>query len=175
MSWRVVAAELADCLVEGAGLLEVADVTGAWDDHELGIRDRVLELACDPERRTRVRVTPDQQGWHGDAGSRSRWSVSAITDSRAPRLAGRAVAVISSRRARELGRGLAGEQPGRVIALSAASILRTPSTRARTSSAGSDPFHPLAAREDQRRHPLEMVAVELLHDRGAPGKTRDVR
>jgi hypothetical protein len=37
-------------VVERLGLLEVAHVTGAWDDDELRVRDRLLELACDVER-----------------------------------------------------------------------------------------------------------------------------
>ena len=47
--------------MEGAGLLEVVDVTGARDDYERGMRDRVLELAYDAARRGGVRVALDQQ------------------------------------------------------------------------------------------------------------------
>jgi hypothetical protein len=44
------AAELAHGLVESLGLLEVAGVTGARDDDEFRIRDRLLELAGHAER-----------------------------------------------------------------------------------------------------------------------------
>ena len=50
---RVIAAEPAECVVERAGLLEIADVTGAWDDPELGSRDRLFELAGDASREMR--------------------------------------------------------------------------------------------------------------------------
>src|SRR5215203_5796050 len=65
---RVGAAELAHGLVELLRPLEVADVPGAGDHYELRVRDRLLEAACDAERRTRVQLAPDQQGWHCDAG-----------------------------------------------------------------------------------------------------------
>src|SRR5688572_6563423 len=62
------AAELAHGLVDLLGPLEIAELARARDHDELRVRDRVLELACDAERRTRVELAPDQQGRRGDAG-----------------------------------------------------------------------------------------------------------
>jgi len=62
------AAELADGLVELFGLLEVADVTAAGDHDELRVRDRLLELPRDGERRTCVEFAPDQQSRHSNPG-----------------------------------------------------------------------------------------------------------
>ena len=59
---RVGAAELGDRVVEQLWRLEVAHVTGARDYDELRIGERVLELACDAERRARVLLPPNQQG-----------------------------------------------------------------------------------------------------------------
>jgi hypothetical protein len=47
----VIAAELADGVVERFGLLEVAQVTGAGDHDEVRVGDRVLEAASDAQRR----------------------------------------------------------------------------------------------------------------------------
>ena len=167
-AWRVIATERSDRVVEGTGLFEVADVTGARDDLELGVRDSVLELACDAERRARVRVAPHQQRRHGDAGQQialvglghqRRLCLQARGTGRGGHL---------RQKVRELGRGLAGEQAGRVIALFPlrASCARlgdvpAPPPRGATLPPG------VAAREDQRRHPLGVAAVELLHDRAA--------
>ena len=76
------AAELTLGLVELLGPLEVADVAAAWDHDQLGVRNRLLELAGDPERRTRIELAP-QINSVGTAmrGIRSRWSASAITNS----------------------------------------------------------------------------------------------
>jgi hypothetical protein len=57
---RVGAAERAHGFVELLGPLEVADVTSFGDDDELCLRDRLLELACDAERRTQVEFAPNQ-------------------------------------------------------------------------------------------------------------------
>ena len=60
-------AEVADGVVERLGPLEVSHVTGAGDHDELRVRDRLLELATDAERRARVPLPPNKQGRHRDA------------------------------------------------------------------------------------------------------------
>ena len=75
------AAELADGGVEQFGLLEVAHVAGAWDHDERRVRNRVLELARDAERRAPSSSPQISRVGAWMRGSRSRWSVSAIADS----------------------------------------------------------------------------------------------
>ena len=76
-------------------------------------------------------------------GSRSRWSVSAITKSAVRMLAGRTSAAISSNSGTNSGGVSPANRPGSVGSnVSAARICRKPSTRARTSRSGSDPFQP---------------------------------
>jgi len=65
---RVGSAELAYGGADLLGLLEVADVPAAGDHDEFGVGDRLLELARDAERGTRVELTADQQGRYEDVG-----------------------------------------------------------------------------------------------------------
>ena len=112
LTLRVVAAELAHGVVESLGPFEVADVTGAGDHDEPGIRDRLLELAGDAERRPRVELAPDQQRRYGDA----RQEVALVDRGHHEQLCPEALrAHVSSHRLEQrhkFGPRVGGEQPG---------------------------------------------------------------
>ena len=62
------ATELTHRFGEQLRLLKVAEVAGSGDHDELGVRKRLLELACDAERRAHVELASDQQGRDCDVG-----------------------------------------------------------------------------------------------------------
>ena len=144
--WRVSPAEPADGVVERLGLLQVAHVAGAGDHDELAVRDRLL--------RTRERLPSGERASSSPQSSRvghrdARQQVALVGlghHARAPcacsrggrrRPSPRAAARTRTEGRRRTGRGAWGRTARR-----RASICRRPSTRARTSRSGSDPFQP---------------------------------
>ena len=87
-------------------------MAGAGDHHELRVRDRPLELACDAERRARVQLAPDQQGRHGDAGQQVALVGLGHHEQLRPEALGADVGGHLLEQRDELGRRVAGEQPG---------------------------------------------------------------
>jgi hypothetical protein len=100
--------------VEPLRPLEVLEVTGAADHDEFGVGDRLLELACDVEPRTRVQFVPDQQGRRGAAGQQVALSASAITNDSVLRLSRRTAANISLSSETNSGGGSPANGPGGV-------------------------------------------------------------
>ena len=141
---RVSAAEPADGVVERLGLLEVADVTGAGDDDELRVRDPLLELACDAERRARVGLSPDQQVRHGDVRQQIAVVGLGHHKQRGPHAVGAHGCGHLSEERQELGRRISRDQPGGAGSNSSAGgerLSHALDPRAHLSS-GSDPFQP---------------------------------
>jgi hypothetical protein len=110
--WGWARQELAHGLVELLGLLEVADVTGTGDHDELRVRDRLLKLACDAERRARVELAPDLQGVAQHAGQQVALVASTITDCYVLRLPERTAAAICSSSGTNSAGGSPANHPG---------------------------------------------------------------
>ena len=165
--------------VNRSGCLEVADVAAAGDHHELAVRDRALELACDAQRRPRVELTPDQQGRRGDPGQQVALVGLGHHGELRPEGLGadRRGDLLEQRE--ELGGWVAGEQPGQGGVEPAGRRVEHPARE-------RDPRPHLVLRqrplpagvgvgEHQRRDQLGTVAVELQRERAAPGESGDVR
>ena len=150
------ATELAHGLVELLGLLEVADVTGTGDHDELRVRDRLLELACDAERRTRGRARPRISSvGTATRDSRSRWSASPIANSCVLRRSERTAAAISSSSATNSAGGSPADHPGSARAGSNSSAAQpAPETRPRP---GRAPPPRAAIPSSRRRYPVTRV------------------
>ena len=165
--------------VNRSGCLEVADVAAAGDHHELAVRDRALELACDAQRRPRVELTPDQQGRRADPGQQVALVGLGHHGELRPEGLGadRRGDLLEQRE--ELGGWVAGEQPGQGGVEPAGRRVEHPARE-------RDPRPHLVLRqrplpagvgvgEHQRRDQLGTVAVELQRERAAPGESGDVR
>ena len=142
-------------------------MTGTGDHDELRVGDRLLELACDAERRTRGRARP-QISSVGTAtwDSRSRWSASPIANSCVLRLSERTAAATSSSSATNSAGGSPADHPGSARAGSnSAAAQPAPETRpdpgAHLSSA--------AIRSSRRRYPVTRGRV------GTPVRVRGGR
>ena len=112
-------------------------------------------------------------------GSRSRWSASAISEQLRPEALGADVGGDLLEQRDELGRRVAGEQPGK-RGIELLGGRREHLTHARDPGAhlllGQRPLPAgVGVDEDQGRDEPGMVAVELQHDGAAPGEAGDVR
>ena len=83
------------------------------DHDELGVRDRVLELACDAERGSRVELTPDEQCRHEDVGQQVALIGVGHQGQLCPEALGADGGGDRLEQRDELGRRVAGEQPGK--------------------------------------------------------------